>query len=156
MEMKILKLPAEAADTLESLRAGRDWGKFIDQIEERLNKTSRNPLPLPFMENVEALNLDFNEVCLVCRSRSNLPEKLIEIDYVGLLFTTFKDIFSFAGLDLAAVRERLAALSIQPVAAACPICHSYCGTERPEDVLWDILYYKPILPATQAEKIDGR
>ena len=140
-----LSMPAELAKRLEALRDGKDWSEFIATIEERLNKTNRNPLPLPFMENVKALNLDFSQVCLQCRRRSNLPEKLIEIDYAEWLFTTFKDIFDFAGLDLAGVRARLIALNMRQVVLACPICHSYGGNERPEDVLWNVLYYTPSL-----------
>ena len=140
-----LNLPAELAERLEALRAGRSWEEFISEIEERLNKTCRNPLPLPFMKNVKALHLNFNEVCLVCRRRSNLPEKLIEIDYAEWSYTTFKDIFDFAGLDLAGVRARLIALNMRQVVLACPICHSYGGNERPEDVLWAVLYYTPSL-----------
>ena len=142
---KYLKLSNADYARLEALRAGRSWAEFIATIEGCQNKTCRNPLPLPFMKNVKALNLNFSEVCLVCHSRSNLPEKLIEIDYAEWLFTTFKDIFDFAGLDLEGVRARLTALNMRQVVPACPVCHSYEGKVRPEDVLWDVLYYTPAL-----------
>ena len=140
-----LSMPAELAERLEALRDGKDWSEFISEIEARLNKTCRNPLPLPFMKNVKALNLDFSQVCLQCRRRSNLPEELIEVDYGAWLFTTFKDVFDFAGLDLAGVRMRLTALNMRQVVLACPICHSYEGNEWSEDVLWNVLYYTPSL-----------
>jgi hypothetical protein len=142
---RYLKLPADIYERLEALRAGKDWSEFIATIEARLNKTCRNPLPLPFMENVKALNLDFSQVCLQCRRRSNLPEKLIDTNYGEWLFTAFKDVFDFAGLDLAGVRMRLTALNMRQVVLACPICHSYEGNERSEDVLWNVLYYTPSL-----------
>ena len=128
---KYLKLSNADYVRIETLRAGRSWEEFIATIEGCQNKTCRNPLPLPFMENVKALNLNFSEVCLVCRSRSNLPEKLIEIDYAEWLFTAFKDVFDFAGLDLEGVRVRLTALNMRQVVPACPVCHSYGGNERP-------------------------
>ena len=158
---KKLSLPSAAADKLEALRAGRSWEEFIATIEGCQNKTCRNPLRIQFMKNVKALDLDFSQVCLQCRSRSNLPEKLIEIDYAEWLFTTFKDVFDFAGLDLAGVCERLAALNMQQVVPACPVCHSYAGRQRPEDVLWNILYYtsspsdeSPVLPF-KLEKLEA-
>ena len=35
------------------------------------------------------------------------------------------------------------ALEMPQVVPSCPLCHSYKGLERPEDVLWDVLYHNP-------------
>lgn len=140
-----LNLPAELAERLEALRAGRSWEEFISEIEERLEKPGRGKLAIYFEKNLTAMNLNRDQVCQICKRHTTMPQVLKEVDYPYLLYSKFEDLFKSANMSLDDVREFFVSQNLKQTTTACSFCQAYEGQIPATDILWNILnFYKPL------------
>jgi hypothetical protein len=124
---RYLKLPAELYERLQAARGSRPWPDFIAELEVKLKLTrDRNPHKYYFEFHLKEMHLSENQVCILCKQYSMVPQKLNEtVDYLQLALETAHQ--EGININEKEMQERFAQAGLVHRAHGCPRCHAYEG-----------------------------